>query len=154
VPESSPRTHTLKGVRVLVTRPREQAENLAALIEQEGGEAIRFPTIEIAESRDPPALIAIVDRLDEFALAIFISPNAVNRALKLTLTRRTQLPRSLRIACVGRGSARELKNFGVEKIIVPPGRFDSEALLELPELPTKKLSSSAVKAGVSCSATR
>ncbi len=126
--------HALKGVRVLVTRPHAQAENLAALIEQAGGAAIRFPTIEIAEPRDPQTLSAIIDRLNEFALAIFISPNAVNRALPLILARHSALPRSLRLACVGRGSARELKRFGVEKIIVPRERFDSEALLELPEL--------------------
>lgn len=134
MPESSSRTHALKGVRVLVTRPREQAENLVALIEHEGGVAIRFPTIEIAAPRDARALAAIIDRLDEFALAIFISPNAVNRALPLILARRTPLPRSLSIACIGRGSARELKRFGIEKLIVPHERFDSEALLALPEL--------------------
>ena len=124
----------LAGVRVLVTRPREQAENLARLIEREGGEAIRFPIIEIAEPQDTRALLAIIDRLDEFALAIFISPNAVNRAMNLILARRGGLPPGLRIACVGRGSARELKHFGIENVLVPAGRFDSEALLELPPL--------------------
>jgi len=121
-------------VHVLVTRPRDQAENLARLIEREGGEAIRFPVIEIAEPHDTRALLAIIDRLDEFATAIFISPNAVNRAMNLILARRGGLPPALRIACVGRGSAREFKHFGIENVIVPHGRFDSEGLLELPEL--------------------
>jgi uroporphyrinogen-III synthase len=124
----------LTGVRVLVTRPREQAEKLALLIEGEGGEAIRFPVIEIAEPRDTQALLAVIDRLDQFSLAIFISPNAVNRAMNLILARRGAWPRNVRIACVGRGSARELKHFDAENVIVPAGRFDSEALLELPEL--------------------
>jgi uroporphyrinogen-III synthase len=48
------------------------------------------------------------------------------------------LPPALHVACVGRGSARELKHFGIENVIVPPGRFDSEALLELPELQAVK----------------
>ena len=133
-PEASASAHALKGVGVLVTRPRAQAENLAAMIEQQGGKAIRFPTIEIIEPRDPQALTAALDRLDEFALAIFISPNAVNRVLPLMLARHAALPSSLRMACIGRGSVRELKRFGVEKIIAPRERFDSEALLELPEL--------------------
>jgi uroporphyrinogen-III synthase len=120
-------------VHVLVTRPRDQAENLARLIEARGGEAIRFPAIEIAEPRDTRALLTVIDRLKDFALAIFISPNAVNRAMNLILAR-GGLPPGLRVACVGRGSARELKHFGIENTIVPPGRFDSEALLELPEL--------------------
>jgi uroporphyrinogen-III synthase len=128
-----PESPSLAGVRVLVTRPREQAENLARLIEARGGEAIRFPVIEIAEPRDPRALLAVIDRLKDFALAIFISPNAVKRAMNL-IRARGGLPSGLRVACVGRGSARELQHFGVDKVIVPPDRFDSEALLELPEL--------------------
>ena len=119
---------------MLVTRPRDQAEHLARLIEVEGGEAIRFPVIEIAEPQDTRALLAIVDRLDEFGMAVFISPNAVNRAMNLILARRGGLPPGLRVACVGRGSARELTHFGIEHPIVPTGRFDSEALLELPAL--------------------
>jgi uroporphyrinogen-III synthase len=128
-----PEFPSLAGVRVLVTRPREQAENLARLIEARGGEAIRFPVIEIAEPRDTRALLALIDHLKDFALAIFISPNAVNRAMSL-IAARGGLPPGLRVACVGRGSARELKHFGIENAIVPPDRFDSEALLELPEL--------------------
>jgi uroporphyrinogen-III synthase len=120
-------------VRELVTRPREQADNLARLIEARGGEAIRFPVIEIAEPRDTQALLAAIDRLNDFALAIFISPNAVNRAMKLIVAR-GGLPPGLRVACVGRGSTSELKLFGIENVIVPPGRFDSEALLEMPAL--------------------
>lgn len=133
MPESPSPPRTLAGVRVLVTRPRDQAENLARLIEARGGEAIRFPVIEIAEPQDPRALLAVIDRLKDFALAIFISPNAVKRAMGL-IRARGGLPPGLRVACVGRGSARELKHSGVDKAIVPPDRFDSEALLELPEL--------------------
>lgn len=124
---------SLAGVRVLVTRPRDQAQNLTRLIEQRGGEAILFPVIEIAEPQDTQALLGVIDRLAEFALIVFISPNAVNRAMNLILAR-GGLPPGARVACIGRGSARELKHFGVENLIVPQGRFDSEALLELPEL--------------------
>ena len=134
VPESASPGHALKSVRVLVTRPRDQAEHLAHLIEQQGGEAIRFPVIEIAEPKDIQALHAVIDRLDRFDLAIFISPNAVNRAMNLILARRGVWPRNVRIACVGRGSARELEHFGAGNVIVPASRFDSEALLALPEL--------------------
>ncbi|MHB8534930.1 MAG: uroporphyrinogen-III synthase [Sulfuricaulis sp.] len=134
MPESFPSGRALNGVCVLVTRPRDQAENLARLIEQEGGEAVRFPVIEIAEPEDDRALPAIIDRLDEFTTAIFVSPNAVDRAMDLIRARRGAWPPGLRVACLGRGSARALKNFGIENAIVPRDRFDSEALLELPEL--------------------
>ncbi|HSD97879.1 MAG TPA: uroporphyrinogen-III synthase [Sulfuricaulis sp.] len=132
--ESASSGDALHGVRVLVTRPRDQAEKLALLIEGEGGEAIRFPVIEIAEPKDTQTLLSVIGRLDQFGLAIFISPNAVSRAMNLILVHRGGWPRNVRIACVGRGSARELEHFGIENVIVPAGRFDSEALLALPEL--------------------
>lgn len=128
---------SLVGVRVLVTRPRDQTENLVRLIEARGGEAIRFPVIEIVEPKDMRALRAIIDRLKDFSLAIFISPNAVNRAMNLVQAH-GGWPPGVPVACVGRGSARELKTFGFEDIIVPPDRFDSEALLEMPELQAVK----------------
>jgi len=134
VPEIPPRGQALQGVRVLVTRPRDQAENLARLIESQGGEAIRFPVVEIAELQDTRKLRAIIDRLENFSLAIFISPNAVRRGMHLINSRRGALPPNLRVACVGSGSARELSRCGIGNVIVPGENFDSEALLELSEL--------------------
>ena len=63
----------LRGRRILVTRPREQAAGLARLIEQAGGRAILVPAIEIEDLPPPPAL----EKLESFALAIFISPTAM-----------------------------------------------------------------------------
>lgn len=134
MPEIPPRGHLLQGVRVLVTRPRDQAENLARLVENQGGEAIRFPVIEIAELEDAQKLHAIIDRLEDFTLAIFISPNAVKCAMPLIKSRRGKLPPHLRVACVGAGSSHELSRFGVGNVLAPKVHFDSEALLELPEL--------------------
>lgn len=120
-------------MRVLVTRPAHQAENLVRLIEAAGGFAIRFPAVEIAEPADTTALQDIVARLDQFDLAIFISPNAVNKALNLIRARR-EWPPDTAIACVGQGSARELAHFGLKATFVPMNRFDSEGLLVLPQL--------------------
>ncbi|MBE0623074.1 MAG: uroporphyrinogen-III synthase, partial [Burkholderiales bacterium] len=43
-------------------------------------------------------------------------------------------PPALRVATVGRGSERELERHGYTGIIAPAERFDSEGLLDLPEL--------------------
>lgn len=40
----------------------------------------------------------------------------------------------MKIATVGQGSAKALRDMGVDQIIAPQDRFDSEALLALPEL--------------------
>jgi len=123
----------MAGLRVLVTRPREQADELVHLIEADGGQAIRFPVLEITDPVDPAPLSAIVRKLGDFDLAIFISPNAVRRAMP-RIRDTGGLPPTLRVACIGHGGARVLETFGVSHIIVPSERFDSEGLLMKPEL--------------------
>jgi uroporphyrinogen-III synthase len=123
----------LEGRGIVVTRPAHQAAHLAELIRAAGGRAILFPVIEIVEVGDLRPLLALIDRLDEFDLAIFISPNAVSKAMNLIRARRT-LPPHLKLAAIGASGVRELKRFGVPAVIAPAARFDSEALLELPAL--------------------
>jgi uroporphyrinogen-III synthase len=123
----------LAGRGIVVTRPLEQAHALEQMIVAAGGRPILFPLLEILDPADPRPLHALIDRLDEFDLAIFISPTAVDRALALIRARRTW-PARLAVAAVGAGSARALHRLGVSTVIAPAARFDSEGLLELPEL--------------------
>ncbi len=124
-------TAPLAGRGILVTRPAEQARGLAGLIRAAGGEPIVFPAIEIADMLDLQPLFAVIDRLDEFDIAVFISPSAVNKALNLIRARR-EWPARLAAAAVGRGSAKELARCGIGRVIAPERKFDSEALLALP----------------------
>lgn len=126
-------TQPLGGRGVLVTRPAQQAQHLAELVRREGGKPILFPLLQIVDATDMGHLNALIDRLDEFDLAIFISPNAVDKAMNLIKARR-DLPAHLKIATIGRGSSNELKHFGISEVIAPPLKFDSEGLLELPEM--------------------
>ena len=123
----------LAGKGVVVTRPAHQAQALARLIEAAGGRPVPFPAIEIREVEDPQPFLNVVDRLDEFDLAIFISPNAVNWAIRPILQRRT-LPPRLKMAAIGGASVKALQRHGVSGVIAPRGRYDSEALLDLREL--------------------
>lgn len=123
----------LAGRRVVVTRPAGQAAHLAALIRAAGGEPLLFPALEIFAAAESPQLRALIERLDSFDLAIFISSNAVEKALALVRARR-DWPAGLRVATVGRGSERELRRQGFAAVIAPGERFDSEGLLELPQL--------------------
>lgn len=127
------RPATLRGRRIVVTRPAGQADALAGLIESRGGHALVFPVIEIRDVEDVRPLLDVIDRLDALDLAIFISPNAVNKAMNLILARRAW-PASLAAAAVGRESEKLLRRHGVARTIAPRGRADSEALLGLPEL--------------------
>src|SRR5690606_40362979 len=123
----------LAGRGIVVTRPASQAAPLVAMIRAAGGRPILFPVLEILDTADIAPLIAAADGLDRFDLAIFISPNAVLRAMNQIVARRSWPP-GLRAAAVGKGSARELKRFGITDVIAPARAFDSEGLLALPEL--------------------
>lgn len=120
----------LSGKGIVVTRPAHQAAGLVELIVAVGGNAILFPTIEIVAIGDAQALTELIDRLDAFDIAVFVSPNAVSQAMRLIKARR-ELPPRLALATIGRGGVRELERYGVSRVAAP-ARFDSEALLDLP----------------------
>jgi uroporphyrinogen-III synthase len=123
----------LDGIKVLVTRPAAQASHLCELIEQAGGEAVRFPLLAV-EAANSPQLHHLLARLDSYDLAIFISPNAVRFAVEAAAPY-GGIPATLPIAAVGDGSRRALEQqLGRTVDLVPQGRYDSEALLALPQL--------------------
>jgi uroporphyrinogen-III synthase len=123
----------LAGRGIVITRPAHQAAHLAKLVRNLGGRPILFPVLEILDATDLGPLNALIDGLDQFDMAIFISPNAVRKAMNLVRARR-ELPATLKIASIGRGTTKELKSFGVRNVIAPETRFDSENLLALPDL--------------------
>jgi uroporphyrinogen-III synthase len=122
----------LTGIGVLVTRPRGQEQQLCDLIASQGGTPIPFPTIAIQGPVDPDRVRAQLQQIQAYDLVIFVSPNAVRYGLELMSGE--ELPPGLPVAAVGKGTARTLAGRGVQVDIVPRQRFDSEALLQLPEL--------------------
>jgi len=118
----------------VVTRPRDQAAGLAALIEAAGGRALLYPAIEIEDLPDPSAALNVLKNLAQLDLAIFVSPTAVRKAFDLLKKARLSWPAGLRAATVGQGSRDELERYGVHGALVPETGADSEALLALPAL--------------------
>lgn len=124
----------LTGINILVTRPAHQSAFLADGIHTAGGNPILFPVLEITDVKDSTPLIKLINRLDEFDWAIFVSPNAVNKAMSFMIKQRSPLPSHLRIAAVGKGSADTLKHYSVGEVLIPTEHSDSEALLKREEL--------------------
>lgn len=118
---------------MLVTRPIHQCVFLANGIRTLGGNPILLPVLEIADVDDLKPVFNIIDRLHEFDWALFVSPNAVNKAVPL-ITQRHALPRHLKIATVGKGSADALHQYGIDNVLIPDGQSDSEGLLKRAEL--------------------
>ncbi len=123
----------LAGIGVLVTRPREQAERLFTRIRALGGEPWWLPALEIGPPTDPAALGHVLDSLAAYDLLVFVSPTAVAQGWP-AIQAHGGLPAGARVAAVGQGTARELVRLGVQGVLAPADRADSEALLELPEL--------------------
>ena len=82
---------SLSGLGILVTRPAHQATYLLTRIKSLGGNPLLFPVLEIADVENVEPLLEIIDRLDEFDFAIFVSPNAVDKALPLILKKNLSL---------------------------------------------------------------
>ncbi|MCG2578552.1 uroporphyrinogen-III synthase [Dechloromonas sp. XY25] len=128
----------LAGRTVVVTRPQAQAAPLAEAIAADGGVPLVFPLLEIAPAADPQPLLEAAARLGEYALAVFVSPNAVDHALPVLLAP-GPWPVALQPAAVGPGTVKALAERGVAGCIAPTERFDSEALLALPELAAERM---------------
>ncbi len=109
----------------MVTRPAAQADNLCQLIENQGGMALRFPTLEIeAVVPDSRALS------DAFASdwLIFTSKNAVDFAQPVLGGKMVGQQRP-NIAAVGGATALALQQAGFVVDCVPATEFNSEGLL-------------------------
>lgn len=123
----------LAGRTIVVTRPEAQAASLAEAIGRAGGRPLVFPLLEISAAADSAPLSAALAAINDYAMAVFISPNAVAHSVPALLVRQ-DWPAGLQPAAVGQGTARALAALGVGGCIVPGGRFDSEALLAQPEM--------------------
>ncbi|NYF52313.1 uroporphyrinogen-III synthase [Tunturiibacter gelidoferens] len=127
----------LAGKRILITRTRHQASDLAAQLEALGATPITIPTIEIVPPASFAALDAALTCLRTYDWLLFTSANAVEafhrRAQFLHLT---QLPKH--IAVIGPATLRAANAIGLTVDLVPP-QYIAESLAEalLPEAPGK-----------------
>jgi uroporphyrinogen-III synthase len=124
----------LAGCGVVITRPAEQARQLAELVQASGGTPILFPLLAIEPLGDYSACDAVIATLDRCNWAIFISTNAVQQGMPRLLRQYARPPEKLRFAAIGPSTAAELARFGVAQVLSPQNRFDSESLLALPEM--------------------
>jgi len=121
---------------VIVTRPRAQAEALARQVALLGCRAEIFPLLDIQPLPDQGPLRAALAQLPDYALLVFVSPNAIDAALAVLDT----WPDGLTIGVVGEGSRRALERHGITsanaRIVQPrdPRRQDSEGLLQALDL--------------------
>ncbi|MBF0218599.1 MAG: uroporphyrinogen-III synthase [Gammaproteobacteria bacterium] len=128
---ASPR-RPLAGLKIVVTRPVEQAQSLCDALIAEGAEALKLPLLQIkSQPCDADRLAAALRRA---AIAIFVSANAV-KELVTQLPRFNTLTPLPAIAAVGSATATAWEAVSGRRIdLLPDAGADSEALLALPAL--------------------
>jgi uroporphyrinogen-III synthase len=94
---------------------------------------VLFPVLAIFDIEDIQPLLDLAARLDNYDWAAFVSPNAVEKGAGTVLAHRAW-PAHLRVATIGRSSEAALAKLGIGQVVSPQDRFDSEALIALPEL--------------------
>lgn len=117
----------------MVTRPAHQAAHLCDLISAAGGMPVLLPVMAIAEVEDLGPARALVARLKEFDIAVFVSANAVEKGMAL-IGDQGDLPSHLKLAAVGQRTAEALLRHGGRIDIQAPPPYNSESLLATPEL--------------------
>ena len=121
----------LFGKRVMITRPREQCARLSTLLEEAGAEVIQQPAIEIKPPQDWDQVDAALGRLEQFDWAVLSSANGVSHFLERLLAGGGDLRQlgSLKLACVGPGTADRLREYHL-RADLQPDRHRAEALAD------------------------
>jgi uroporphyrinogen-III synthase len=122
--------HPLRNRRILVTRTRQQASDLALQLEALGATTILIPTIEIVPPGNYGPLDDALAHLDSFDWLLFTSANAVESfAARMKLRDSVGLPLRVKIAVVGPATAKAVENIGLPVALLPP-RYIAESLAE------------------------
>ena len=112
----------LGGLRVLVTRGREQAGELCARLAAAGAVPVAVPLIGIAPLEDTRDLDAAIERLASYHWLVFASANGVKffmKRLEAMRMGKPWTPGAPRVAAVGPGTAEALRRHGISVDLVP-----------------------------------
>jgi len=118
----------LNNVRVLVTRPVHQAAPLIRQLEQQGAKVTPFPVIEICDVASNAQLTQQLKHLLQYDLLIFISANAVHKALAWLQKTSTHIQPP--VLAIGNATAKALKSYAIDILKTQTDAVNSEALLK------------------------
>lgn len=121
----------LMGKRIAVTRARDQASQLTALLESKGAEVIELPFIEVKTAFDPTVLSETLAGIAVYEWILFTSVNGVKSFFELFHKAFDDIRclGPMRIAAVGAATAREIKSHKL-KVDLIPAKANSDALAE------------------------
>jgi len=111
----------LAGIRVMVTRPADQAVNLYENLRLMGAEPLPYPTIATEYRDDPDGWDAFENSLDSGGWLVFTSENGVHYFFDRLTARMDDIRRlaKFRIAVGGAGTAEALATYHLKPDFVP-----------------------------------
>ena len=118
----------LFGLRIVVTRAREQAGELRRKLESLGADVLELPLIDVRPKADRDTILEIFAEIGRYDWLVFTSANGVRHFFDLFLKEFRDL-RALgvmRIACVGDATARLVRALHIEVEICPAGGTAAE----------------------------
>ena len=116
-------------MKILITRPRSQADPFAENIRWAGMEPVFLPVIEIQPIENNIALQRALSKLDCYDWLIFTSANAVNVVWDALREMQIEsIPANLRVAAIGPKTAQTIQTYGITPTFVPD-EYIAEAIL-------------------------
>ena len=122
---------SLHGLHILITRPTHQAQNLIAQIQNSGGVAVHFPTLEITPTENIKKNELIIKKLNQYDFVIFISPNSAFLIAKFIHRICPFWPENSKILATGPGTALALTQCNLPCHDYPKKDFSGNGLLNL-----------------------
>ena len=121
----------LVGLRVLVTRARQQASQLSARLTELGASATEYPVIEIRPVEDPTAFDTALARLGDFRWIVFTSANGVEAFFERLAAagRDARALGSCKVCAIGPSTAGTLRGYGIRADWMPE-QFLTDAIVE------------------------
>jgi len=121
----------LSGLRVLVTRPIEQAQSLSERLRELGATTIELPTIQVIPAQNNDALDHALRRLSEYDWVIFTSVHGVRFLMKrmADLKISSKVLKGVMLAAIGPATASEMERT-VKKPDFVPNEYLSEKIAD------------------------
>ena len=120
---------------VLVTRPEHQQSGFVQLLQLNHARVFSFPTIAIQSVSVTRELNAVLHKINEYDLLVFVSANAVVCAVELLQQFNISVNSiETEIAVIGSATSQAAFKAGLKVSYQPESGFNSEALLALPNM--------------------
>jgi len=135
----------LQGKQILITRAEDRCQTLKDAIASKGGFLIAVSTIDITDPEDVRPLVNVFNELNSFDIAVFVSPNAVDKTLwrwqwykekyhKDNVPFSGFLTKPMRVFAIGPSTQQRLHQHFIKVTGIPVCDFSTEGLLELSSL--------------------